>query len=89
MRGEKADAMELLPIQVQCYAGHKADESPRRFAWQGACVEVEEVLDRWHQGSRDPEWPEADYFKVKGDDGHEYVLKHDREYDDWFLAKQW
>jgi hypothetical protein len=77
-----------IPTQVQCYAGYKADESPRRFICDSTWIEVEEVLDRWYQGDRDPEWPIADYFKVKGDDGHEYVLKHDRDHNEWFVANR-
>ncbi len=58
--------MELIPIQVQCYAGYKADESPCRFFLGDIWIEVQEILDRWYQGNRDSEWPIADYFKVLG-----------------------
>ncbi len=78
--------MELIPTNVQCYAGFKADESPRRFLLEGRWVEVEQIMDRWYQGDRDPEWPIADYFKVLGDDGREHLLKHDRAYDEWFVC---
>jgi hypothetical protein len=66
----------------------KADETPRRFAWRCRCVEVAEVLDRWYQVESLPEWPRADYFKVYGADGHEYLLKHDLELDKWFLGEK-
>ena len=81
--------MKLIPIQVECYAGTKADETPRRFIREAQPVEVEEVLDRWHQIDSKPEWPRADYFKVRGADGYEYLLKHDLEADEWFLGRQW
>ena len=80
--------MILIPIHAECYAGMKADETPRRFAWGGRCVEVAEVLDRWYQVESLPEWPRADYFKVHGADGHEYLLKHDLELDEWFLGEK-
>ena len=57
--------MKLTPIRVECYAGTKADETPRRFIWKGQSLEVGEVLDRWHQVEGKPEWPRADYFKVR------------------------
>ena len=38
--------MKLTSIQVECYAGAKADETPRRFTWDGQTFEVDEVLDR-------------------------------------------
>ena len=85
----KYPKMKLIPIQVECYAGTKADETPRRFLKDEQPVEVEEVLDRWHQVESKPEWPRADYFKVQGADGHAYLLKHDLERDEWFLGQRW
>ncbi len=81
--------MTLRPIQVECYAGSKADETPRRFIQGGEVVEIDEVLDRWHQVESKPEWPRADYFKVRGRDGHDYLLKHDLESDEWLLGRRW
>jgi hypothetical protein len=81
--------MRLIPIQVECHAGVKADETPRRFRWEEQAIEVEEVVDRWHQVESRPEWPRADYFKVRGVDRREYLLKHDLESDEWYLGKQW
>ena len=81
--------MKLIPIKVECYAGAKADETPRRFFWEERLVEVGEVLDRWFQVESQPEWPRADYFKVRGADGSEYLLKHDLESDEWYLGQQW
>jgi len=78
--------MELIPIEVQCYAGHKADETPRRFRYEGGWIEVVAVQDRWYQSDRDSEWPIADYFKILGSDGHRYLLKRDREADAWYLV---
>ena len=81
--------MRLTPIQVECYAGVKVDETPRRFRWEERHIEVDEVLDRWHQVESRPEWPRADYFKVRGADGQEYLLKHDLESYEWFLGQHW
>ena len=81
--------MELIPIRVQAYSGYQADESPRRFLWNDQWIEVDGVEDRWYQADRDPEWPMADYFKVLGDDGRRYLIKHDRESDEWYLTKRW
>ena len=81
--------MKLISIQVECYAGAKADETPRRFTLEGQSVEVEDVLDRWYQVESRPEWPRADYFKVRGADGHDYLLKHDLESDKWYLGRHW
>jgi hypothetical protein len=81
--------MKLILIQVECYAGAKADETPRRFSWEERLIEVVEVIDRWYQVENQPEWPRADYFKVHGADQHEYLLKHDLESGEWFLGQRW
>jgi hypothetical protein len=81
--------VQLVPVQVECYAGHKADETPRRFLWEQEWIEVRDVLDRWYQIESQPEWPRADYFKVLGSDQNEYLLKHDLESDAWYLGRQW
>ncbi|HYG36744.1 MAG TPA: hypothetical protein VEC99_18270 [Clostridia bacterium] len=81
--------MRLTPIQVECYAGSRADETPRRFTMEERVVEVAEIIDRWYQIESKPEWPRADYFKVMGADQHEYLLKHDLESDGWYLGKEW
>jgi hypothetical protein len=81
--------MQLTPIQVESYAGHKADETPRRFLIGGQWMEVVEVIDRWYQIESQPEWPRANYFKVRATDGRDYLLKHDQETDEWFLGRSW
>lgn len=81
--------MRLRPVEIECYAGGKADETPRRFSLEGQTIEVVEVLDRWHQVESKPEWPRADYFRVRGLDNHDYLLKHDLESDEWFLGRRW
>lgn len=81
--------MQLVSIQVEAYAGYKADETPRRFRMAEQWIDVEEVLDRWYQVESLPEWPRADYFKVRGADQREHLLKHDQETDEWFLCRSW
>jgi hypothetical protein len=81
--------LKLVAIQVECYAGAKADETPGRFTVEGHDVQITEVLDRWHQVESKPEWPRADYFKVHGEDGRDYLLKHDLESDEWWLGRSW
>lgn len=81
--------MDAIQIQVECYAGHKADESPRRFYCESSCIEVKEILDRWLHADKNPKQPKADYFKVLGDDGGDYLLKHVQNSDQWFLENWW
>ena len=89
----------LVPPEQSCFVlrgfssqpgdSRKADETPRRFTWEERTLEISEVLDRWYQVESKPEWPRADYFKVRTADEKEYLLKHDLESDEWFLGKSW
>ena len=36
-----------MDVQVECYSGHRGEETPRRFQIGGRRVEVVEVIDRW------------------------------------------
>jgi len=64
---------------VDCYAGYRGEETPKRF-WLGKTeVLVKEVLDRWLT-------PEHRYFKVLGDDDSVYILCHDLETFGWELT---
>ncbi|WP_455234860.1 hypothetical protein [Thiogranum longum] len=63
-------------IRVECYAGHRAEESPRRFYIGQRAVGVSEVIDRWLD-------PQHSYFKVRGDDKAIYILRHDPASDRW------
>jgi hypothetical protein len=70
-----------MTLNVECYAGYKADERPLRFtpAKAGAPTrEVKEVLDHWYG-------PAYQCFKVLADDGNLYILRHDQTDDMWSL----
>lgn len=66
-------------LHVECYAGYRGEETPRRFTIGERTVEVAEVLDRWLA-------PDHRYFKVRGEDGGMYILRHDLESSDWELT---
>ena len=68
-----------MRIRVECYAGYRGEETPRRF-WLGAKkIEVQDVLDRWMS-------PDHRYFKVLGHDKAVYILRHDAVSWDWDLT---
>ncbi len=72
-------ATDTAAIRVACYAGYRGNEQPVRFYLGTRCIEVEEVLDRWLE-------PDLRYFKVRGDDGGIYILRHDSHADAWTLT---
>jgi hypothetical protein len=66
-------------LQVECYAGHRGEETPRMLLVDDRKIFVEEVLDRW-QG------PDHRYFKLKGDDGEVYIIRQDTAAGIWELT---
>jgi hypothetical protein len=68
-----------MNVRVECYAGYRGEETPRRFHLGEREIEVDEVLDRWLA-------PDHRYFKVRGDDGARYILRHDPNSGDWELT---
>jgi hypothetical protein len=68
-----------MPVQVECYAGHRGEETPRWLSFEGRAVELLEVLDCWlgidHR-----------YFKLLGEDGATYILRHDTARERWELT---
>ena len=80
--------MYTQTIQVQCYSGYKADESPKRFLLKHQWIEIEEIVDRWYEGYSNPRKSRADYFKVLANDHHLYLIKHNQSSDEWLLLEQ-
>jgi hypothetical protein len=66
-------------IHVECYAGHRGEESPRRFFLGARTIEVTAIMDRWLD-------PAHRYFKVRGDDGGVYILCHVVPKDFWEMT---
>jgi len=67
-----------MTIQVECYAGYKADERPLRFRLGTRWLAIEDILDRWYD-------PRSVYFKVLAEDGSIYILRHLEPDDTWTL----
>jgi hypothetical protein len=68
-----------MTVRVECYAGHRGEETPRTLVIDGRRVEVVDVVDRWLA-------PEHRYFKLTGDDGDTYIVRHDPAADAWELT---
>ena len=66
-------------MKVECYAGYRGEETPRRFYLGKRCVEVVDVLDRWLD-------PAHRYFKLRGDDNGIYILRHSTSEDTWEMT---
>lgn len=66
-------------LRVECYAGHRADAEPRRLHIGQREVMITEIIDRWMD-------PRHRYFKLRGDDGGIYLLRHDTPNDSWEMT---
>lgn len=68
-----------MQIEVNCYAGYRGEETPRRIRLGAVTVAVCEILDRWLA-------PDHRYFKFLGDDGARYIVRHDSRRGCWELV---
>ena len=70
---------QLLRIEVECYAGHRGEQTPRTLIFGELRLDVAEVLDAWLA-------PDYRYFKLRGADGDTYLVRHDERPDTWELT---
>jgi hypothetical protein len=68
-----------MRITVECYAGHRGDQEPRAFTLGERRFDVVELIDRWLD-------PAHRYYKVRVDDGRQFILRHDAATAEWELA---
>ena len=68
-----------MQIRVDCYAGYRGEETPRRFRIDQRKIEVMEVVDRWLA-------PDYRYFKLSGDDDGVYIIRHDHLSETWEMT---
>jgi hypothetical protein len=68
-----------LAIEVECYAGHRGEQTPRTLILAGRRIAVAEVLDAWLA-------PDHRYFKLRGADGDTYLVRQDERSSTWELT---
>ncbi|MGD8250981.1 MAG: hypothetical protein PVF20_01650 [Desulfobacterales bacterium] len=68
-----------MKIYVDCYAGYRGEETPRRLWIGDRQVDVVEVVDRWLA-------PDHRYFKLLTDDRATMIIRHDTETAEWELS---
>ena len=69
----------VLAIGVDCYAGNRGEQTPRTLILADRRIGVAEVLDAWLA-------PDYRYFKVRGEDGNTYLVRHDERSGTWELT---
>ena len=68
----------MKTVQVESYAGYRADERPLRLRLEQEVLEIAEVEDRWYS-------PGETYFRVVVANGDHYVLRHMEAQDLWSI----
>lgn len=71
-----ADVVHRDDLEVECYAGHRGEQTPRRLRWYGRSIGIVEILDQWLA-------PDHRYFKVRLEDGATLILRHDSASHRW------
>ena len=69
----------LLTVGVECYAGHRGEQTPRTLILGDRRIAVAELVDAWLA-------PDYRYFKLRGDDGNTYIVRHDEQSKTWELT---
>ena len=83
------DKYILEPIEVESYSGYKLHESPRAFIYKEKEYIIQDILDRWYEGGTKPDAPIINYFKVRTDNGTQYLIRYDSFHDEWTMVKRW
>lgn len=73
------DAQPLPIVDVECYAGYRGEETPRRFRLGDRQIDIADVVDSWLA-------PNHRYFKVQDAQGDLYILRNDVAADRWELT---
>jgi hypothetical protein len=69
-----------MKTRVSCYEGYTGEESPRSFSVGDLRLDVVEILDRWRGEGHE-------YFKLAASDGNRYILRRDREREEWEIIQ--
>ena len=68
-------------LTVEAYPGYKGEETPRAFTHAGIRTAVTYIVDRWYTETHS-------CFRVRADDGYQYVLRYDLDQAHWELVMQ-
>jgi hypothetical protein len=69
----------VFEVEVECAAGYRGEEAPRRFRLYDRSVEVAEIIDRWIG-------EDHRYFKLLDVGGDRWILRYDEPRDRWEVA---
>jgi hypothetical protein len=73
---EKGEREMSTAVEVDCYAGYKANQRPLAFSLGKKRMGIHKVLDQWYG-------PDHTYFKVLAEDANIYILRYGEAHDQW------
>src|SRR5207249_8051138 len=56
----------MAEVRVECHAGYRGDETPRRFHLEGKTIEIAAIIGRWKE-------PGVLLFRVQSIEGRVYL----------------
>ena len=68
-----------MPESVECHSGYTYGERPVAFQWEGARLEVDEVMTQWRS-------PEGRQFCVRTGDGRIFELVYREHSGKWLIT---
>ena len=71
---------DALAVAVDCYAGSRGEETPRRYRLGDRLVEIRTVVDQWRT-------PDHRYFRVRTAAGESYTLRQDVRSGAWEMTE--
>jgi hypothetical protein len=74
-----SDDRPALTVTVECYAGHRGEETPRTIVLGERRIDVADVVDRWLA-------PDHRYFKLRDPVGDTYLVRQDIRSGTWELT---
>ena len=66
----------MAEVRVECHAGYRGDETPRRFHLEGKTIEIAAIIGRWKE-------PGVLLFRVQSIEGRVYLLRRGEQTGRW------
>jgi hypothetical protein len=70
---------DAVQVRVECYAGHRGEQTPRVVVLGERRIDVTAILDQWLA-------PDHRYFKFTDPHHNVYIVRHDSLLDRWELT---
>jgi hypothetical protein len=77
--------MELELVTVFTRDEYREAQEPIGFIWREKRYKIEQVVDRWYEGHKDPTRMPLRYFKVKTSDGDVFILRYHEFFRTWSI----